>query len=164
MSPTEYARYMQERQTRCAEAGRRAAADQVAAEERRRAQEEQERVKRQREAQEAAEREAREAQARIARVEADRKYQVAVSEQERITRDRGYKPITFQDFALDGKELAASDAKIAIKGVYIKRGEIEMLFPSMLAAIMAEETFQRDAGVALLTEDAERNASVQRQS
>jgi len=107
--------------------------------------------------QEAVEREAREAQANIARAEAERKYQVAVSEQERIARERGYRPLTFEDFVLDGTELATSDAKVSIKGVYVKQGEIEMLFPSTLAVLMAQQTLKTDTGIGLLTGDAARS-------
>jgi hypothetical protein len=118
---------------------------------------ERERLKRQQEATEAARREASEAQARNARGEAERKYQLAVSEQERIARERGYKTLTFEDFTLDRKELALSNAKIAIKGVYTKRGESEMLFPSVIALLMARETFNTNTGIGLLTEDAVRS-------
>jgi hypothetical protein len=157
MSPAYFASYMQERQMRCAEEGRRAGEAQRAAELQSRAQEEQQRQKGQQEAREAAEREAREAQAKIARAETERRYQAAVSEQETTERERGYRPITFEDFVLDGKELAGSDAKVAIRGMYIKLGEVEMLFPSVMAVLMAQQTFKTDTGIGLLTEDADRS-------
>ncbi len=90
---------------------------------------------------EAAKREAR---------EAEQKYQEIVSE-------RGYKAITFEDFILDGKELAASDAKVALTGLYVKQGQIELLFLSLGAVMMAQRSFNTDTGVGLLTGDAARN-------
>jgi hypothetical protein len=117
---------------------------------------EQERLKRQQQEQQAAEREAREAQARIAHAEAEKAYQKAVFAQEAAARERGYKSITFDDFALDGKELASTHAMISVKGRYTKVGEAEWLFPSIMAAMMAQNTFQPDHGIALLAEDATR--------
>lgn len=70
---------------------------------------------------------------------------------------RGYQPITFDDFKLDGKKLAASGAKVLMQGFYKKFGEIETLLPSPLAVAAARE-YGNDSGIPLLTDDATRNA------
>jgi hypothetical protein len=79
------------------------------------------------------------------------------AQQVRTAQERGYKRTTFDDFTLDGRELAANSAKVSIQGVYVKRGEVEMLFPSLLAIAMARETLRTDAGIGLLTSDATRS-------
>jgi hypothetical protein len=109
----------------------------------------------QRRAQEPAIRE-QQAKQELERKKADKKYQMALAQQEKLEQERGYKRIGFDDFALDGKELAATEAKVSIRGVYIKRGEVEMLFPSPMAAATAQET-GNDMGIGILTDDAPRN-------
>jgi hypothetical protein len=61
--------------------------------------------------------------------EAQNKYRATVAEQVRKDQERGYKLITFDDFKLDGKQLAANDAKVSVKGIYRKSYEAEALFP-----------------------------------
>jgi hypothetical protein len=97
---------------------------------------------------------------RLKREEAERKaaatqqaeYQRSQAEEQRkydrMLADRGYKRITFEDFELDGRELAASQAKISIHGFYKKTGDIEMLLPSTGS----------DSWIGLMTEGANRNA------
>jgi hypothetical protein len=70
-------------------------------------------------------------------------------------RQKQYKRITFDDFVLDGKELAANETKISIQGVYIRRSEVELLLRSPMAAAMAQHTGD-DVGVGLMTDDAPR--------
>jgi TPR repeat protein/uncharacterized protein YecT (DUF1311 family) len=75
----------------------------------------------------------------------------------RAAQEHGYRRITFDDFMLDGRELAANSAKVSVEGVYVKQGEIEMLFPSLLAIAIARETIRLDAGIGVLTNDATRS-------
>ncbi len=72
-------------------------------------------------------------------------------------KEGGYKRITFDDFKLDGKQLAASESKIAITGVYLKVGDVEYLFPTILAIATLRETLNTDTGIGLLADDAPRN-------
>jgi hypothetical protein len=69
---------------------------------------------------------------------------------------RGYKPITFEAFALDGKMLAAVQAKITIKGAYFSGGNLEWLFANQLEAFQANRDGLNVSRIPLLTEDATR--------
>jgi hypothetical protein len=69
-----------------------------------------------------------------------------------------YKRTAFDDFALDGKDLAASSARVSVQGIYIRPGEIETLFPSLLSIAMARQSLGANAGIVLLTTDATRSA------
>jgi hypothetical protein len=80
-----------------------------------------------------------------------------VAQQLRVEQERGYKRITFDDFKLDGRQLAAANSKVAIAGVYLKLGEVEYLFPSGLAVVMMRESPATNVGIGLLTEDANRD-------
>ena len=73
-----------------------------------------------------------------------------------IELDHEYKRITVQDFILDGKELAAADAKVSIKGTYAKWGENEMLFPSAAAVYTAKQSLSTDGGIGVLSDEATR--------
>ncbi len=71
-------------------------------------------------------------------------------------KQHGYQPISFEDFKLDGKHLAAAHAKLTMQGFYKKFGEIETLLPSGIAVAFARE-YGNGSGVPLLSEDATRN-------
>lgn len=73
-----------------------------------------------------------------------------------IERERGYRRITFEDFKLDGYDLATNGDKIAMTGLYLKRGEAEYLLPSVLAIAMMRERLGAEVGIGLLTEAADR--------
>jgi Sel1 repeat len=79
------------------------------------------------------------------------------AQQVQTAQERGYKRITFEDFMLDGKDFAASGAKVSIQGVYVKQGEVEMLFPSLFALSMARDRLSTDGGIGMLTGDATRS-------
>ncbi len=83
--------------------------------------------------------------------------QQATAQHLKMEEERGYKRTTFDDFKLDGKQLAATQSKIAITGLYLKLGEAEYLFPSVLAVAGMRETLNADVGIGLLTDDAQRN-------
>lgn len=70
----------------------------------------------------------------------------------------GYTSISFEDFVLDGKDLAQTEKKIALLGTYIKLGNVEYVFPSQIAAMMASNgtAAATSMRVGLLTADAPR--------
>lgn len=68
----------------------------------------------------------------------------------------GYTPMTFDDFKLDGKKLSASNAKVLMRGVYQKFGELDTLLPTGMAAAIARE-YGGNSGIPLLTDDATRD-------
>jgi hypothetical protein len=72
---------------------------------------------------------------------------------------RGYRPITFEAFALDGKILADGRAKISIKGAYLPDGILEWLFATQVDAIQAKTTAdgRNISRIPLLTENATRD-------
>lgn len=69
---------------------------------------------------------------------------------------QGYQAMAFDDFKLDGKKLAGSNAKILMQGFYKKFGDVETLQPSGLAVAIVRER-GNDNGIPLLTDDASRN-------
>jgi len=71
-------------------------------------------------------------------------------------KQQGYQPISFDDFKLDGKQLAVTHAKLFMRGFYKKFGGVETLQPTGLAVAIARE-YGNDSGIPLLTEDASRN-------
>lgn len=72
---------------------------------------------------------------------------------------RGYRPITFEAFALDGKMLAEAQAKISITGAYSPDGNFEWLFANQVDVIQAKTTAEgrNISRIPLLTEDATRD-------
>jgi hypothetical protein len=86
-----------------------------------------------------------------------RDQQEATAQHFQTEQQRGYKRITFEDFQLDGKQLAATESKVALTGAYVKVGESEYLFPSTLSVATMRESFNLNAGIGLLTDDAPRN-------
>jgi TPR repeat protein len=84
------------------------------------------------------------------------KPKVETNEKLSNAKQQGYKSINFDDFKLDGKELAATNAKLVMQGFYKKFGDIETLQPTGLAVAIARE-YGNDNGIPLLTDDASRN-------
>lgn len=84
-------------------------------------------------------------------------YQAEVADKLRLAQQRGYRPISFNDFKLDGKELAGNQAKVLLRGFYTKSGEIDFLQPTGLSVAVSRK-YDVDSGIPLLTEDATRNA------
>jgi hypothetical protein len=66
-----------------------------------------------------------------------------------------YQSISFEDFKLDGKDLAARHTKVRLRGFYKKFGDLETLLPSALA-VAAMREYSANSGVPLLTDDATR--------
>lgn len=91
-----------------------------------------------------------------ANADAEKQRQVRIAGALKAEKDRGYRRITFEDFQLDGKALAASQDKISISGVYVKQGEMERVFPSAQSVFIAQSTYKFDVAIPVLTEDASR--------
>lgn len=87
----------------------------------------------------------------------------AAAEQVKEAKRRGYDPISFDGFELDGKDLASHSAKIAIRGMYVKAADIEYLTPSPIASLVIHNggggppNAGADQSIGLLTDNAPRN-------
>jgi tetratricopeptide (TPR) repeat protein len=75
---------------------------------------------------------------------------------QRVDQKQAYQRVTFEQFLLDGKLLAEGQARVSIKGRYVKFGEIEYLFSDELAVLAARHSLKPDMGVPLLIDDASR--------
>jgi hypothetical protein len=83
------------------------------------------------------------------RAEREKARRAAVAENETYQQAHGYKPTAFDDFVLDGRKLAASEAKVAVKGIYKKVGQMTALFPDGMTVLQ-----QRwNAGMPVLIDD-----------
>jgi hypothetical protein len=82
--------------------------------------------------------------------------QVAIAGKFEVRKQQGYRPMSFEDFKLDGKTLAGANAKLILQGFYSKAGEVEILQPTGLAVAIARQ-YGSDSGIPLLSEDAARN-------
>jgi hypothetical protein len=69
---------------------------------------------------------------------------------------RGYRPITFEAFALDAKSWASVQTRISVRGAYLPDGNLEWLFPGQTEAIQARSGARNIAKIPLVTEDASR--------
>jgi DNA-directed RNA polymerase subunit N (RpoN/RPB10) len=69
---------------------------------------------------------------------------------------RGYRPITFEAFALDAKSWAATQKRVSVRGAYLPDGNLEWLFPDQTEAIQARSGASNIARIPLVTEDASR--------
>jgi hypothetical protein len=67
----------------------------------------------------------------------------------------GYETISFEDFALDTKDLTKTSKKIAVVGYYRKIGNIDEFFPSNVAA-MQSDAMPSSLRIFLLSDDAPR--------
>jgi hypothetical protein len=67
----------------------------------------------------------------------------------------GYESISFEDFALDTKQLIKTGKKIAVLGYYRKTGNFEELFPSPMAVVQSDVMLSITS-IPLLAEDAPR--------
>ena len=66
----------------------------------------------------------------------------------------GYATISTDDLMRDAKDLARSQKRIALAGVYMQIGNSERLFSSRLTASLARNGQSTDPGIALLTDQA----------
>ncbi len=84
-------------------------------------------------------------------------YQTEAAAKLSNAKQQGYQPITFDDFKLDGKKLAASGAKVMMQGFYQKLGDIELLQPTGVAVAVARSRGDDSNGIDLLTDNASRD-------
>ncbi len=77
------------------------------------------------------------------------------AEQAKRARARGYEPISVETFVLDGKGLAARKAKVSLHGVYVREGNIDILYADNRAVMMAMNGVSQPK-VPLLVDDAPR--------
>jgi hypothetical protein len=66
----------------------------------------------------------------------------------------GYATISTDDLVRDAKDLARSQKKVALAGVYMQIGNTERFFSSRLTASLARNGQSTDPGIALLTDQA----------
>jgi hypothetical protein len=66
----------------------------------------------------------------------------------------GYAIISTDDLVRDAKDLAKSQKKVALAGVYMQIGKSERFFSSRMTASLARNGQSTDAGIALLTDQA----------
>ena len=82
---------------------------------------------------------------------------LAITEKVNNAKEQGYRVEAFDDFRLDGKELAAGGAKLLMQGFYFKMGNMEYLQPNALAVAEVREYGSSNKSISLLTEDASRD-------
>lgn len=73
---------------------------------------------------------------------------------------RGYRPITFEAFALDAKSWATAQTRISMRGAYLPDGNLEWLFPGQVEAIQARANpaiARNVARIPLVTDEASRD-------
>jgi hypothetical protein len=80
----------------------------------------------------------------------------AIAVKSELAKQQGYRPVSFEDFKLDGKTLAEANAKLILQGFYSKSGGVEVLQPTGLAVATAKR-YGNDSGIPVLSEDAARN-------
>jgi uncharacterized protein len=73
---------------------------------------------------------------------------------EAADRRLGYATISTDDLVRDSKDLARSQKKVALAGVYMQIGNTERFFSSRLTASLARNGQSTDPGIALLTDQA----------
>jgi TPR repeat protein len=85
------------------------------------------------------------------------KAKVEINEKFDNAKQQGYQSISFEDFKLDGKKLAATGGKVMMQGFYQKLGDIELLQPTGVAVAVARSRGDDGNGIGLLTDDASRD-------
>jgi uncharacterized protein len=86
-----------------------------------------------------------------------REQQAAASSKFELAKQQGYRPISFEDFKLDGKQLSEANAKLIMHGVYSKSGDTDVLQPSGLVVALAKRGYGDNLGVPLLADGATRD-------
>lgn len=80
----------------------------------------------------------------------------AIAAQLESDRAQGYKVISFEDFELDGKEMADSQQMVIIQGAYIRVGQADWLMPRAVPLEAMAQLGLLDQRIGLLLEDAPR--------
>jgi hypothetical protein len=94
--------------------------------------------------------------AEAARKKAIADHEVKVGVQRSTDAANGFQRTSFQDFELDGKQLAYDGKKVSIEGHYTKIGELSLLFPTPVAALMGAQNLALEGSIGLLIDDAAR--------
>jgi hypothetical protein len=84
-------------------------------------------------------------------------YQEEVAQANRDADTRGFKQMSFEDFKLDGADLARSNGKASISGAYQKFGRIEYLFPNSGYVMQLMTDGNVSSGIILITDGAPRD-------
>ena len=84
------------------------------------------------------------------------KKRVVEREAELEERTSGYQRISVETFLLDGGDLAAKAAKVSISGVYVREGNLSVLYADRDSAMMAARGRTQQPKVPLLTDNASR--------
>ena len=82
-----------------------------------------------------------------------RRQQAEQAEQDRA---RGYQSITVETFVLDRRDLASKATKVSLGGVYIRQGNLDVLYANVQAAMIANSRGLHQPNVPLLTDHASR--------
>jgi peptidoglycan hydrolase-like protein with peptidoglycan-binding domain len=69
----------------------------------------------------------------------------------------GYRRVSVETFLLDGRELASDHAKVALEGVYAREGNLDVIYASRRALMMARRSSAPLLRVPMLTEGASRS-------
>ena len=93
-----------------------------------------------------------EKQQELQRAEATRQQ----AEQAERDRTQGYQSITVESFVLDGRDLASKATKVSLGGVYIRRGNLDVLYANVQAAMIANSRGLHQPNVPLLIDYASR--------
>jgi hypothetical protein len=72
------------------------------------------------------------------------------------TSHAAYRRISVETFVLDGKDLASNAAKVSLGGVYIREGNLDVLYADMRALMMVTQQRLNQPNVPLLTDNASR--------
>ena len=96
-----------------------------------------------------------EAQQKQRQEELDKK-RVVEREAELEERTSGYQRISIETFLLDGGDLTATAAKVSISGVYVREGNLSVLYADRGSAMMASRGRTQQPKVLLLTDNASR--------
>lgn len=97
---------------------------------------------------------AAQAGAQVEQQQAVRKYRAEVTARMRKDEQNGYRSTSVENFKLYGDQLAQSDARVAVPGVYLRTNRGEFLLPSTLATSQVEPAETPDQGINLMSKNA----------
>ena len=84
-------------------------------------------------------------------------YQEEVARANQEADSLGFKRMTFEDFKLDGADMARESGKVSISGAYQKYGRVEYLFPNSGYVMQLMTSGNVSSGIVLLTDGAPRD-------
>ena len=95
-----------------------------------------------------------------ARIEKQKKADIAEKQEhqrEEALAEQGYALTSIGDFLLDGKDLAAREAKVALQGTYTREGNLDVLYASRKDLMMSRYNRNTQLRVPLLADGASRS-------